>query len=128
MVDGCEVGDDTIISSFTFTDPGIKIGSRVFIGPGVKLCNDYWPRVEKEGWFDIADLTSGTVVVTKIEDGASVGAGAIVLPGITIGADAMIAAGAKVNRDVPAGHLYTDSGDIVPIDPARTPNRMRTAA
>ena len=41
-----------------------------------------------------------------LEDGVWVGAGAIVLPGVTIGRNAVIAAGSVVNKDVPAGHLY----------------------
>lgn len=127
IVDGAELGEDTIVSHGAFIDPGIVIGERVFIGPHVSLCNDFWPRVEKEGWFEIEELALRISVVTKIEAGASIGANAVVLPGLVIGSDAMIAAGAVVTKDVPPAHLWRRDGSMVPIDPAKTPNRMRTA-
>lgn len=127
IVDGADVGNGTIISHGAFIDPGIKIGSGVFIGPHVDLCNDAWPRADKTG-FDMGALISGEFVTTKIEDGASLGAGVVVLPGVVIGRDAMIAAGAVVDRDVPACSLFKRNGEIVPIDPGKTVRRMRRAA
>lgn len=126
IVDGADLGDRTIVSHGAFIDPGIVIGSDVFIGPGVKLCNDAWPRADKTG-FDMAALISHDLVTTRIEDGASLGAGVIVLPGIVIGRDAMIAAGAVVTQNVPANHLYKRDGSMVMIDPARKVERMRRA-
>lgn len=126
IVDGADLGDRSIVSHGAFIDPGIVIGCDVFIGPGVKLCNDAWPRTDKTG-FDIAALITHEFVTTRIEDGASLGAGVIVLPGIVIGKDAMIAAGAVVDKNVPALHLYKRNGAMVPIDPARTMQRMRRA-
>lgn len=126
IVDGAELGDRVIVSHGAFIDPGILIGSDVFVGPGVKLCNDAWPRVDKAG-FDMAALVAD-FITTRIEDGASLGAGVIVLPGIVVGKHGMIAAGAVVTRDVPAGHLYKRDGSMVPIDPARPVQRMRRAA
>lgn len=127
-IDGSRIGDRCIISENAFIDPGMKIGNDVFIGPNVALCNDAWPRVGKDGWFDPGVLIRGDVVVTIVEDGASIGANATVLPGIRIGKDAMIAAGAVVERDVPAGHLYKRDGSITPIDKSRPVRRMRVAA
>lgn len=127
IVDGAEVGNYTIISHGAFIDPGILIGSDVFIGPHVKLCNDAWPRAEKTG-FDMGALLDGSFVTTIIEDGASLGAGVTVLPGLTIGRDAMVAAGAVVSKSVPACTLYKRDGSMVPIDPAKTVKRMRRAA
>lgn len=127
IVDGAVLGNRVIVSHGAFIDPGIMIGSDVFIGPHVDLCNDAWPRVEKEG-FDIAALISGDLVTTRIEDGASLGAGVIVLPGIIVGAGAMIAAGSVVECSVPAAHLHKRNGMVVPIDPARSVKRMRPAA
>lgn len=127
-VDGARLGNRCIVSHGAFINPGMEIGHDVFIGPHVSLCNDFWPRADKEGWFSINELTSGNVVVTKINDGASVGANAVLMPGITIGSWAMIAAGAVVTRNVPAGHLYRRDGYIKPIDPERTIQRKRTAA
>lgn len=125
IVDGSRLGDRSIVSHGAFIDPGMLIGKDVFIGPNVSLCNDYWPRTSKQGWFDIHDLTSGKLAVTVIEDGASLGAGVIVMPGMVIGARAMIAAGAVVTKDVPADALYRRDGIISKIDPSRVPNRMR---
>lgn len=106
IVDGSRLGDRVIVSHGAFVDPGIEIGNDVFVGPGVKFCNDIWPRFSKEGWFDIVDLITGKIVVTRVEDGASIGAGAIIMPGITVGRGAMVAAGAVVAFDVKPGHLY----------------------
>lgn len=127
IVDGATLGDRVIVSHGAFIDPGIVIGNDVFIGPHVDMCNDAWPRAEKSG-FDIAALLSGDLVTTRIEDGASLGAGVIVLPGIIIGADAMIAAGSVVECSVPPAHLHKRNGMVVPIDPARMVKRMRPAA
>ena len=75
----------------------------------------------------MAQLISHEFVTTRIEDGASLGAGVVVLPGIVIGNDAMIAAGAVVTQNVPASHLYKRDGSMVPIDPERKVERMRRA-
>jgi UDP-2-acetamido-3-amino-2,3-dideoxy-glucuronate N-acetyltransferase len=126
IVDGSDVGDRTIISHSAFIDPGIRIGDDVFIGPHVNLCNDGWPRADKIG-FDMNSLINGKFVTTIIGNGASLGAGVTVLPGITIGEKAMIAAGAVVTADVPASYLYKRNGEMAPIDPARPGRRMRRA-
>lgn len=128
IVDGSRLGDRCIVSHCAFIDPGMEIADDVFIGPFVAMCNDAWPRVEKEGWYDVADLVSGAVVVTKIGKGASIGAHATILPGMAIGEHAMIAAGAIVDKDVPAHHLFKRDGSIVPIDTSRPIRRMRRAA
>lgn len=119
IVDGSVVGDRCIVSHGAFIDPGMLIGDDVFIGPQVSLCNDFWPMVDKTGWFNMADLISGGIVVTRVASGASIGANAVIMPGLRIGANAMVAAGAVVNRDVLAGHLFQRDGSLVPIDPTR---------
>lgn len=126
LVDSATIGDRCIVSHGAAVEPGVLIGDDVFIGPQVVFCNDAWPRVCKTG-FDMESLLHGELIVTAIEDGASIGAGAVVLPGITIGAGAMIAAGARVDRDVPAAHLLKPDGTMTPIDPARPIRRMRAA-
>lgn len=127
IVDGAKVGDRTIVSHAAFIDPGIVIGADVFIGPHVALCNDVWPRSDKTG-FDMSALIDGSFVTTRIMDGASLGAGVIVLPGTVIGKEAMIAAGAVVTQSVPDFTLYKRDGSMVPIDPIKTMRRMRRAA
>lgn len=126
IVDGSVMGDRCIVSHGAFVDPGMRIHDDVFIGPQVSLCNDFWPRTEKIGWFDMADLVSGKIIVTEIASGASIGANAVVMPGITIGYGAMIAAGAVVTRDVPPLHLFRRDGTMTRIASDRPVNRMRT--
>lgn len=127
IVDGSVLGGWVIVSHGAFIDPGMVIGNDVFIGPHACLCNDGWPRVNKEG-FDMTSLIDGSFVTTRVGCGASLGAGAIVLPGLTIGSNAMVAAGAVVTQDVPELHLYKRDGTMVPIDPAKMVKRMRAAA
>lgn len=126
IVDASYVGDRCSIEHGASIHPGMEIGNDVFIGPQVVMCNDMWPRATKEG-FDIEELLSGKLVTTRIEDGASIGAGALILPGVVIGREAMIAAGAVVSCNVPDAHVYHRSGMIVPIDPKRPAHRMREA-
>lgn len=124
IVDGSLVGDRCIISHGAFIGPGMKIGNDVFIGPNVVFCNDYWPRTSKDGWFNMEDLVSAKVTVTEIMDGASIGAGAVLMPGIRIGRRAMIAAGAVVTYDVTENTLLrldgTRKGNIHLNPPSRT--------
>lgn len=121
IVDGATVGDGCIIAHGASVHPGAVLGRNVFIGPGVVICNDSWPRTHKNGW---AKPAQPTVI---IEDGASVGANCVVLPGVRIGAGAMIAAGVTVSRDVMAGHLMAASGAQGPIGPDGNKVRMRFA-
>lgn len=125
IVDGAKIGRSCSIGHGAQLHPGLEAGDEVFFGPGCIVCNDPWPRVRK-GDFDIEKIMAGLVVV-RIADRASIGAGAIVLPGRTIGENAMIAAGAVVDCDVPSDHLFKRSGEIVPIG-RRPISRMRAAA
>lgn len=125
IVDGARIGNGCLIGHGAFIDPGMVLGDDVFIGPHVTLCNDAWPVTGKDGWFRIEDLIAGAVIVTKIEGGASIGANAVLLPGITIGAHAMVAAGSVVSHNVPAMMLYRRDGTLVPIDALRM-TRMRS--
>ena len=90
------VGDDCKIQNFATLYRGVTVGDRVFIGPHACFTNDLYPRAVSPDW---------KVVPTKVEDGASIGANATVLCGITIGRSAMVAAGAVVTKDVPAHAL-----------------------
>lgn len=126
VVDGSVIGHRCVISHCALIPPGMVIGNDVFIGPFVAMCNDAWPRAHKDG-FDMEALISGDMVAIRIEDGASVGAHAIILPGVIIGREAMVAAGAVVKCNVPDSHVYHRDGKIVPIDPKRHAHRMREA-
>lgn len=88
--EGVEIGDECKIRPFTFIPTGVKIGNQVFISPNVTFTNDKYPKVSGE-W---------ELKETVVEDKVSIGAGAVILPGIRIGRDAMIGAGAVVTKDV----------------------------
>jgi acetyltransferase-like isoleucine patch superfamily enzyme len=113
------VGKETIIGEGAYIDHNVRIGERckiqngafvynpavlengVFIGPGARLINDPIPRaINPDGCLkNVADWESKGV---KVEEGATVGCGAIVLPGVVVGEWAMVGAGAIVTRDVPS--------------------------
>lgn len=126
IVDCADVGRRCSIGHGAQLHPGTLLGDDVFVGPGVICCNDCWPRMHKEG-FDGDALLDGRLTTVRIADGASVGAGAIILPGVVIGESAMVAAGSVVERSVPPWHLHKRSGEIAAIDRAREPQRMREA-
>jgi UDP-2-acetamido-3-amino-2,3-dideoxy-glucuronate N-acetyltransferase len=127
IVDGAEVGDDCLIGHGASIHPGSSLGAGVFIGPGVVLTNDVFPSVAKIG-FDAQPLLSGKLVTVRIEDLASIGANATILPGVTIGAGAFVAAGAVVSRDLAAGHIWKRSGEVCEFHTGWAKRRMRAAA
>ena len=90
------IGDAVTIKSGVYIWNGTEIEDGVFIGPSATFSNDDFPR---------SRVYSKVVLRTKVERGASIGANATILPGITVGANAMIGAGAVVTRDVPAATL-----------------------
>ncbi|MGI2156616.1 acyltransferase [Shewanella baltica] len=85
------VGDRVTVKSGVFLWAGTNIGNDVFIGPNATFTNDVFPRSKQYPTEFI-----GVVV----EDGASIGANATLLPGIRIGRGAMVGAGAVVTKDV----------------------------
>jgi len=90
---GSKIGNDTRIGHGVFLPPDSQIGNNVFIGPSATFTDDKHPRAGN------AEYDAQPPVV---EDHASIGAGAVILPGVRIGYGAMIGAGAIVTRDVPA--------------------------
>lgn len=125
-LDGPKFGDRCIISQGVAMGPGFLIGSDVFIGPNVTICNDRWPAVDKDG-FDLAVLQSGKWAVI-IGDRASIGANAVVLPGVKIGMRAVVAAGAVASKDVPPGYLLRRDGCLIQIADEMRKRRMREVA
>lgn len=124
-LDGPRFGDRCIISQGVAMGPGFLIGDDVFIGPNVTVCNDMWPSVGKAG-FDVDALRSGEYVV-RIGNRVSIGANAVILPGVNIGDDAVIAAGAVVKGYVPDNGLFRRDGEIIGIHRRWRENRMRMA-
>jgi UDP-2-acetamido-3-amino-2,3-dideoxy-glucuronate N-acetyltransferase len=97
---GASVGERCKIQSHTFICDGVSIGDEVFVGHGVVFINDKAPRAVTES----GELKSGKdwqLLPTVVEDGASIGSGAVVLGGVRVGTGAMVGAGAVVTRDVP---------------------------
>ena len=92
-----KIGNNVTVKSGVYLWDGIEIEDEVFIGPNVTFTNDKYPRSKQ-----YPDQYQKTV----IKKGASLGAGAIVLCGLTVGEDAMIGAGAVVTKDIPAGQLW----------------------
>ncbi len=86
------VGDRVTIKNGVSVWDGLRIGSDVFVGPNVTFTNDKFPR---------SKVRPEKYLPTCIEDGASIGAGAVILPNLTIGTNAMVAAGAVVVRSIP---------------------------
>lgn len=100
------LGDNCKVQNGAFLYHPAHLGDGVFIGPGVILTNDKRPRaINPDGTQKSND--DWVAEQTTIARGAAVGAGAIILPGISIGTFALIGAGAVVTRDVPAHALVT---------------------
>jgi UDP-2-acetamido-3-amino-2,3-dideoxy-glucuronate N-acetyltransferase len=112
------IGENTIIGSYVYIDANVVIGKNckiqnraqlfdptiihdgVFIGPGVILTNDQYPRaINSNG--DIKNLKDWQKVGVEVSEGASIGAGAICVAPIKIGKWALVGAGSVVIKDVP---------------------------
>ena len=116
---GCEIGDETRIGTFVEIQKGVKIGNRckiqshtficegvtieseVFVGHGVKFINDRLPRATSQDG-QLQTEADWTCQRTLVRRGASIGSGATLLGGITVGENALVGAGSVVTRDVPA--------------------------
>lgn len=98
---GVVVGKNCKIEPFVFIPEGVIIEDRVFIGPNVTFTNDKHPKATNPDG-SLIDFCEWKKYRTVIKKGASVGAGTVILPGVTVGANAMVGAGAVVTRDVPA--------------------------
>ena len=111
VLPGAVIGADCNICDYVFIENDVRIGDRVtiksgvqlwdgvvleddvFVGPNATFTNDPFPRSKQP-------LTE--IPRTTVSAGASIGANATILPGITVGPCAMVGAGAVVTRDVPA--------------------------
>lgn len=120
------IGERCIISKNVYIDAGVQIGSGVkiqnnvnvyhgvtveddvFLGPSMTFTNDRFPR---------AFCNDFPVVETLVKEGASIGAGAVIRCGVTIGEYAMVGCGSVVTRDIPAFTLVIGN-------PARSVGRV----
>ena len=98
------LGDNVTVKSGVFIWDGITIQDNVFIGPNVTFTNDKHPRSKQY---------PEEFLRTVIEEGASIGANATILPGIKIGQYAMVGAGAVVTKDVPEKAIVVGNPAII---------------
>jgi UDP-2-acetamido-3-amino-2,3-dideoxy-glucuronate N-acetyltransferase len=94
------IGSQCKISSHTFICEGVIIEDGVFVGHGVMFINDLYPRATTEDG-SLQTETDWQVVPTRVKKQASIGSNATILAGVTIGAHAIVGAGAVVTHDVP---------------------------
>lgn len=117
---GCEIGDDVKIGTFVEIQKGVKVGNRckisshtficegvtleddVFVGHNVTFINDRYPRATN-GTGQLQTEADWTCIKTLVKRGASIGSGATLLCGITVGENAIIGAGSVVTKNVAPG-------------------------
>jgi acetyltransferase-like isoleucine patch superfamily enzyme len=97
---GARIGRHCKVSSHTFICEGVTIEDNVFIGHNVTFINDAYPRATKENG-ELQTETDWVCLPTLVKRGASIGSGATLLGGITIGDNAIVGAGSVVTKDVP---------------------------
>jgi UDP-2-acetamido-3-amino-2,3-dideoxy-glucuronate N-acetyltransferase len=90
----CEIGRYCKLESECYITAYSKLGDRVFVAPGVSTSNDNFIGRTKERFKHFKGVT--------VERGGRIGTGAVILPGKTVGADALVAAGAVLTTDAPA--------------------------
>ena len=133
---GCQIGDDARIGAFVEIQKGARIGHRckisshtficegvvleddVFVGHNVTFINDLYPRATNQDGQPQTEA-DWKCVPTRVERGASIGSGATLLCGVTVGQRAIIGAGSVVTRDVPADA-------VVAGNPARILRMLKT--
>lgn len=86
------LGDQVTVKSGVYLWDGLRVGNKVFIGPCATFANDKMPRSKQR---------PHEFLQTVLKEGCSLGANCTILPGVTIGKNAMVGAGAVVTKDVP---------------------------
>jgi acetyltransferase-like isoleucine patch superfamily enzyme len=109
---GVVIGTNCKISSHSFICTGVEIEDEVFVGHGVVFINDRYPRAATPDGVLKSD-GDWTLERTAVRRAASIGSGALILGGVTIGERALVGAGAVVTKDV-------EPGEVVAGTPART--------
>ena len=92
-----KIGNNVTIKSGVQLWDGVTLEDDVFVGPNATFTNDRHPRSKNPEW------KKEGILVSK---GASIGANASILPGVTIGENAMVGAGSVVTKDIPANELW----------------------
>ena len=99
---GAQIGSNCKIQSHSFICEGVTLEDEVFVGHGVTFINDRFPRATNDEGLPKGD-GEWTCEPTIIKRGASIGSGATIMCGITVGERAVVGAGSLVLKDVPAG-------------------------
>jgi acetyltransferase-like isoleucine patch superfamily enzyme len=89
---GVKIGNGVKLENRANVYEGVKIEDKVFVGPHVTFTNDPYPRSFSSDW---------KIVETLVKEGASIGAGSVVMCGVTVGEYAMIGAGSVITDDAP---------------------------
>jgi UDP-2-acetamido-3-amino-2,3-dideoxy-glucuronate N-acetyltransferase len=97
---GARIGNNVTIKNGNMIWDGVTLEDGTFVGPQVLFTNDLYPRSPRLQEAERRYRTSDWLNPTLVERGASVGAGAILLAGIRVGAFAMIGAGTVVTKSV----------------------------
>ena len=97
---GARIGDRCKISSHTFICEGVVLEGEVFVGHNVTFINDTYPRATN-GQGQLQTEVDWKCVPTHVKRGASIGSGATLLCGVTVGEQALVGAGSVVTKDVP---------------------------
>lgn len=126
LIDRSVIGNGTVAASGIVMGGAFKVGNNCFLGPNTTFCNDMWPSASKEG-FDEEKFLDDSHWAVIVEDNVGIGANCIILPGVRIGKGAVIAAGSRVDRDVPEGYLWRGDNQIFPLGKDRKRERMRWA-
>jgi acetyltransferase-like isoleucine patch superfamily enzyme len=113
---GVVIGDRVKIQNGVSVYHGVTVEDDVFLGPHMAFTNDETPRAFSTDW---------KIVPTLVRRGASIGANATIVCGVTIGAYSMVAAGATVTNDVPPHALVIGSPARVVAYICREGHRMR---
>jgi acetyltransferase-like isoleucine patch superfamily enzyme len=99
---GAVIGANCKIQSHTFICDGVTIEDEVFVGHGVMFVNDNFPRATTDAG-ELQGDSDWPLLSTRVERGAAIGSGAVILGGVTIGVGSLVGAGAVVTRDVAPG-------------------------
>lgn len=91
------VGDNVTVKSGVQIWDGVTLEDNVFVGPNATFTNDLFPKSKNSNW---------KLSKTFVKRGASIGANATIICGVTIGENAMIGAGSVVTKDVPANEIW----------------------
>ena len=100
-----KIGKKVKVSTHTYICGGVTIEDDVFIGHNVSFINDRYPRATIDG--ELQAEADWVRVPTLVKRGASIGSGATILCGVTVGEEAMVGAGSVVTRDVPPNTIVT---------------------